>query len=175
MFYSHGGALTAALVAASLQGALHRTQNEMTSITDSDSCTENASASPGNFTFFCFSQSPLLYIYILCCSNFLFFRLWLLLSFKCHSSRQRLGCHGTTAALQAFPFVTATNGASSCGFVSVRACVYAKSEQRHTLSSKLYTRTWLNMTSSGTCLALYMEPECFFESIVQVKTLQNFL
>ena len=36
-----------------------------------------------------------------------------------HSSRQRLGSHGTTAALHAFPFVTATNGASS---VCVRGC-----------------------------------------------------
>ena len=30
-------------------------------------------------------------------------------------------CYGATAALQAFPFVTATNGASACGFVGVRA------------------------------------------------------
>ena len=35
---------------------------------------------------------------------------------------KRRGCHGTTAAHQAFPFVTATNGASPCGFVSVRTC-----------------------------------------------------
>ena len=41
---------------------------------------------------------------------------------KYHSSCQRLGSHGTTAALQAFPFVTATIGASACGFVSVRVC-----------------------------------------------------
>ena len=33
------------------------------------------------------------------------------------------GSHGTTAALQAFPFVTATNGASAFGFVSLRVCV----------------------------------------------------
>ena len=42
---------------------------------------------------------------------------------KCHSSRQRIGSHGTTAALQTFPCMTATNGASACGFVSVRVCV----------------------------------------------------
>ena len=30
---------------------------------------------------------------------------------------KRLGCHGTTAAHQVFPFVTATNGASPYGFV----------------------------------------------------------
>ena len=35
---------------------------------------------------------------------------------------KRLDCHGTTAAHQAFPFVTATNGASTFGFVSVRTC-----------------------------------------------------
>ena len=35
---------------------------------------------------------------------------------------KRLGCHRTTAAHQAFPFVTATNGASTFGFVSVRTC-----------------------------------------------------
>ena len=35
---------------------------------------------------------------------------------------QRLGSHGTTAELQAFPFVTVANGASVCGFVSVRVC-----------------------------------------------------
>ena len=42
---------------------------------------------------------------------------------KYHSSRQKLGNYGATAALQAFPF--ATNGASARGFVSVRmrACV----------------------------------------------------
>ena len=41
---------------------------------------------------------------------------------KSHSSRQRLGSHGTAAALQSFAFVTATNGASACGFVRVRVC-----------------------------------------------------
>ena len=46
----------------------------------------------------------------------------LLLFSRYHSSRQRLGTHGTTAAPQAFPFVTATNSASAYGFVSVRAC-----------------------------------------------------
>ena len=33
----------------------------------------------------------------------------------------RPGSHGTTAALQAFPFVTATNGVSACVCMSVRA------------------------------------------------------
>ena len=46
----------------------------------------------------------------------------LLLLWKYQSSCQRLGSHGTTAALQAFPFVTTMNGASACGFVSVRVC-----------------------------------------------------
>ena len=41
---------------------------------------------------------------------------------KYHSSCQRLGSHGTTGTLQAFPFETAPDGASACGFVSVRAC-----------------------------------------------------
>ena len=45
-----------------------------------------------------------------------------LLFLKYQSSRQSLGSHGTTAALQAFPVVTATNGASACVFVSVRVC-----------------------------------------------------
>ena len=31
-------------------------------------------------------------------------------------------CYGTTAALEAFPVLTATNGASSCGLVILRAC-----------------------------------------------------
>ena len=43
----------------------------------------------------------------------------LLLFLKNHSSCQRLGSHGTIAALQAFSFVTATNGVGS------RACVCA--------------------------------------------------
>ena len=46
----------------------------------------------------------------------------LLLFLKNHSSCQRLGSHGTTAAFQAFPFVAATNGASACGFLRVRVC-----------------------------------------------------
>ena len=46
----------------------------------------------------------------------------LLLFLKYHSSRQRLHSHGTTATLQPFPFVTATNGASAYGFVSMRVC-----------------------------------------------------
>ena len=48
------------------------------------------------------------------------FHFYLLLFWKCHSSRQRPGSYGTTAALQAFPFVIATNGVAACGFVSVR-------------------------------------------------------
>ena len=43
---------------------------------------------------------------------FNYLHLWLLLLFRCT----------TVAAHQAFPFVTATNGASPCGFVNVRAC-----------------------------------------------------
>ena len=47
----------------------------------------------------------------------------LLMFLKYYNSCQRLrGNHGTTAALQAFPFVKPTNGASWCGFVSVRVC-----------------------------------------------------
>ena len=37
-----------------------------------------------------------------------------LLFLKYHSSRQRLSSHGTTAARQGFPVVTATSGASAC-------------------------------------------------------------
>ena len=53
---------------------------------------------------------------------FLFYSLFtsLLLFLNYHSSRERLGSHGTTAELHAFPFVTATNGAYACGFVNVR-------------------------------------------------------
>ena len=47
----------------------------------------------------------------------------LMLFLKYHNSCERLGNQGTTAAaLQAFPFVTATNGASKCGFMRVCAC-----------------------------------------------------
>ena len=35
---------------------------------------------------------------------------------------QQLGSHGTTAALQAFPFVIATRCASASGFLRVRVC-----------------------------------------------------
>ena len=61
--------------------------------------------------------------------SIIFVHLWLLLCLKYNSSRQRLGCRGTTAALQAFSFVTATNDA----FVRVGsyACMCAKSEQHH--------------------------------------------
>ena len=47
----------------------------------------------------------------------------LLLFTEYRSSPQKLGSHGTTAALQAFLFVTATNGASECVCVRERACV----------------------------------------------------
>ena len=50
-----------------------------------------------------------------------FFHPYLLLFFKNHSNHRMLGSHGTTTALQAFPFVTATNSASAC--VRERACV----------------------------------------------------
>ena len=46
----------------------------------------------------------------------------LLLFLEYHNSHQRLGSHGTTAALQGFAFVTATNGVSKCRFVSMRVC-----------------------------------------------------
>ena len=55
-------------------------------------------------------------------TSFLIFHLSLLLFLKYHSSRPRLGSHGTAAARQAIPFVTATNGASAYGFVSMRVC-----------------------------------------------------
>ena len=57
---------------------------------------------------------------------------------KKHSNQQRLGSHGTTAALQAFPFVTATNGASACGFVSVR--VFARVSSSAALSEGIIRR-----------------------------------
>ena len=57
-------------------------------------------------------------------SNLTFFMslFFALLLFPNHHSRpQRLGSHGTTvAAVQAFPFVTATHGASACVCVRVR-------------------------------------------------------
>ena len=52
-------------------------------------------------------------------------------------------CYGTTAALQAFP-MTAKNGASACGLVSMRACVCGVNSVI-LLSANLYTRTWLTM------------------------------
>ena len=55
----------------------------------------------------------------------LIFHLSLLLFLKCHSSRQRLGSHGTTAALQAFPFVIATNG-------SIRPAITGSENIKHT-------------------------------------------
>ena len=39
------------------------------------------------------------------------------------SSPERLRVHGTTAALQALPFVTATNGAFACVCAGVRVCM----------------------------------------------------
>ena len=45
---------------------------------------------------------------------------------KHHSSCQRLGSHGTTAPLPVFPFVTAANGASACGFLGVRMFAFVK-------------------------------------------------
>ena len=42
--------------------------------------------------------------------------------YKYHSSRHRLGSRGTTATLQVFPAMTATNGVSACGFRE-HACV----------------------------------------------------
>ena len=67
----------------------------------------------------------------------------LLLFLKCHSSRQRLGRYGTTAALQAFPSVTAPNGASGCVCERARVCLsvieasYSSKNQEH---SSLTTR-----------------------------------
>ena len=47
-----------------------------------------------------------------------------LLLLKHRRSRQRLGSHGTTAALRAFAFVIATIGASESRFAIVRACAH---------------------------------------------------
>ena len=79
-------------------------------------------------------ETPIICIYFV-------FHLSLLLFLKDHSSRQWLGSHGTTAALYAFPFVTATlgtatNGPSACVFVSVCVCVcaiisYSRRNQKH--------------------------------------------
>ena len=63
-------------------------------------------------------------------------------------------CYDTTAALQAFPFITATNGASACWLVSMRGCARGV----HIvilLSANLYTRTWLTLASSGTYTAVH--------------------
>ena len=52
----------------------------------------------------------------------------LLLFLRYHSSPQGLRSHGTTAALQAFPFVTATNGAFAwvCAGVHVHMSSYSR-------------------------------------------------
>ena len=50
-----------------------------------------------------------------------FFHPSMLLFSKYHSSCQRLGSRSTRAALQAYPFVTATNSVSACEFVTERA------------------------------------------------------
>ena len=56
-------------------------------------------------------------------------------------------CYGTTAGLQAFPFMTAVNGASACGLVSMRA--FARGVNSVILlSAHLYTRTWLTMATT---------------------------
>ena len=71
----------------------------------------------------------------------------LMLFLKYHNSCERLGNQGTTAAaLQAFPFVTATNGASKCGFMRVCACAcvclsvivasYSSRKQDHSFRNK---------------------------------------
>ena len=63
-------------------------------------------------------------------------------------------CYGTTAAVQDFPFMTATKGTSACGLVSMRA--YAPGVNSVTLlSANLYTGTWLTMASSGTYTAVH--------------------
>ena len=76
--------------------------------------------------------------------------------FHVHQQQQpskRLGCHGTAAAHQAFPFVTATKGASPCGFVSVRTCARRVNSAIHTavvLKHKpVRGAPWAN---SGTCI-----------------------
>ena len=63
-------------------------------------------------------------------------------------------CYGTTAAVQDFPFMTATKGTSACGLVSMRA--YAPGVNSVILlSANLYTGTWLTMASSGTYTAVH--------------------
>ena len=63
-------------------------------------------------------------------------------------------CYGTTAALQAFPFMTATNGASACELVSMRTCTRGVNSVI-LLHATLYTRTWLTIASSGTYTAVH--------------------
>ena len=55
-------------------------------------------------------------------------------------------CYGTTAALQAFPFMAAANGVSACGLVSMSGC--ARGVNGVLLSANLYTRTWLTITTT---------------------------
>ena len=61
---------------------------------------------------------------------------------------KRLGSRGTTAALQAYLFVTATNGASACVCVSVRMCVCecvscGSRNQEHSLKKRGTTSAFL--------------------------------
>ena len=60
-------------------------------------------------------------------------------------------CYGTTAALQDFFFMTATNDASACGLVSMRACARGV----NSCYPQTSTHTWLTVASSGTYTAAH--------------------
>ena len=87
-------------------------------------------------------------------SHFSFFHLSLLVFPKYHNSRIRLGSHDTTAALQAFHFVTDTNGAFACGFVSVRVCECHRQilQRQEPRTNSLENRGAIHLFGSFSCL-----------------------
>ena len=65
--------------------------------------------------------------------------LWLLLFFKYNNSSSRQKGSAATvqqSRIKLFPFVTATNGASPCGVVSVRTCARRVNSVAHTVVLK---------------------------------------
>ena len=83
-----------------------------------------------------------------------FFHLSLLLFLNYHISSERLGSHDTTAALQAFHFVTDTNGAFACGFVSVRVCECHRQilQRQEPRTNSLENRGAIHLFGSFSCL-----------------------
>ena len=101
---------------------------------------------------------------------FSFFPLYLPLFLKYHSSRQTQGTNCTTAALQAFPFVTATSGASARVCVSVRVCachcrILQEQESDGTRLSQEEGATQLFLLLFLFCGMLYAAAVCLYHTV----------